>query len=373
MEAISAQSNRAPIKQEGNADKAPKLPSMVMQRYTSVRQKESTGTGYQEWIIKDKVSGEQVVLRLYSQQSPAIRQAQGKGVESLLPGPNYQIAGAPPDPKAMLLLRQSDTHYFQRVLEYHDDSDGTWEIRENCPLGTLEDYLSDSNGKFATATIEEIIREIYGILRYVHGLSLGMAIRNLTPKSIMVRSKKPLDLVLRDYGLPANQGFLGDNDLTLLLDKDYAAPEAMRGEGQQGSDWYSLGAMVFRFCTGTSLTQATAGAAVPYAADPNSRRHDLTLVHDAHWRALVDGLLADDIGKRWGANEVVAWFNNEYANPCAVQGRSDTTTANSATFLAPESGSTTPASQYAKPEQTGWFRRMIRRLIALFRGGEGRR
>ena len=140
---------------------------------------------------------------------------------------------------------------------------------------------------------------------------MGVRHRNICPRSILIRSEAPLDLVITDF----SSARLSDFDLDTVAPLDisrYSAPEAIVGGVSAASDWWGLGMIL--------LEQATAGACFEGINEQAFRIHVVTRgieIPDnipAALRPLLQGLLARDPLQRWQWEEVRRWLNNEPVN-----------------------------------------------------------
>ena len=240
-------------------------------------------------LLRDRRSGEEVILKYYK-------------------------TGITPDPMAMLMLSQADPAHVVRLIDFHDEADGTWEIQEYCPTGSLREWAARRGGRLDTATLRRVLEEITGALTYLHGLGSGIAHRDLKPANILVRTEDPLDLVLADFGLAKAQQAVTHLTSTIKGTWHYAAPEVHAQQSSAKSDWFSLGAMIYEFYTGRQLFSMADGSEIG-ADDARARcqahNYSTELVDDPRWRLLVDGLLTWDKDRRWGSDQVEAWMRGE--------------------------------------------------------------
>lgn len=226
----------------------------------------------------------------------------------------FYRTGVSPDPMAMLLLKSADPAHVVRLVDFHDDDDGTWEIQEYCELGSMQDWVGSLGGKLTKDVLLETLREITAALEYLHGLGSGIAHRDLKPANVLVRHDKPLDLVLADFGLAKSQQAFTHLTTTVKGTWHYSAPEVHSKISTPKSDWFSLGAMLYEFYTGQKLFAMADGTEVSEddaRARCLSHSYSTSLVDDARWRLLLDGLLTWDKDCRWGASEIRRWLAGE--------------------------------------------------------------
>lgn len=226
----------------------------------------------------------------------------------------FYRAGVSPDPMAMLLLKSADPAHVVKLVDFHDDDDGTWEIQEYCELGSLQDWVSSQGGKLEKDVLLDVVKETTAALKYLHGLGSGIAHRDLKPANVLVRSDAPLDLVLADFGLAKSQQAFTHLTTTVKGTWHYSAPEVHSKVSTPKSDWFSLGAMLFEFYTGQKLFAMADGTEVT-EDDARARclahNYSTSIVDDARWKLLLDGLLTWDKDNRWGADEIGGWLAGE--------------------------------------------------------------
>lgn len=270
------------------------LPAAVTADYEYLGDRSSGGEA-DIALLRDRRSGEEVILKYYK-------------------------TGITPDPMAMLMLSRADPAHVVRLIDFHDEADGTWEIQEYCPTGSLREWAARRGGRLDAATLRRVLEEITGALTYLHGLGSGIAHRDLKPANILVRAEDPLDLVLADFGLAKAQQAVTHLTSTIKGTWHYAAPEVHAQQSSAKSDWFSLGAMIYEFYTGRQLFSMADGSEIgadDARARCQARNYSTELVDDPRWRLLVDGLLTWDKDQRWGPAQVEAWMRGE--SP-AVQG-----------------------------------------------------
>ncbi|WP_165053319.1 MULTISPECIES: protein kinase [unclassified Adlercreutzia] len=234
----------------------------------------------------------------------------------------FYRAGISPDPMAMLLLRSADPKHVVRLIDFHDEDDGTWEIQEYCQLGSIQDWASSQEGRLAKETLVDVLKEMASALEYLHGLGSGIAHRDLKPANVLVRSDDPLDLVLADFGLAKSQQTFSHLTTMAKGTWHYSAPEVHFKVSTPKSDWFSLGAMLYELYTGTKLFSMADGTEVS-EDDARARclagNYSTTSIDDPRWKLLIDGLLVWEKDNRWGAREVGEWLSG--GSPAVQEGK----------------------------------------------------
>ena len=148
-------------------------------------------------------------------------------------------------------------------FEYDTNNESYYMVMELIDGQTLKDYLSDLHDKGERMSMREIVRIARGAisaLAYAH--ARGMIHRDVKPANLMLDSDGRL--VLTDFGIAkivtgiqftASGGLIGT--------PAYMAPEQGLGEaGDERSDLYSFGVILFQMCTGELPFDAEAPLAV---------------------------------------------------------------------------------------------------------------
>jgi serine/threonine-protein kinase len=148
-------------------------------------------------------------------------------------------------------------------FEYDTNNESYYMVMELIDGQTLKDYLGDLHSKGERLSMREIIRITRGAisaLAYAH--ARGMIHRDVKPANLMLDSDGRI--VLTDFGIAkivtgiqftASGGLIGT--------PAYMAPEQGLGEqGDERSDLYSFGVILFQMCTGELPYDAEAPLAV---------------------------------------------------------------------------------------------------------------
>lgn len=269
------------------------LPDELLLRYLP-RQNLNVSAGQADLVLaEDRSSGEDVVVKLYRNAAQL-------------------------DRKVLAKLYQADARHVVRLFE-HGETDGEpWEVQEYCALGTLNDHRLALGGRLSERVTLDVLAELSAAIEHIH--SLGITHRDLKPANVLVRSTTPLNLVLTDFGVAAQQ--LHTVQLqTAVASWGWVAPEVYtKGAVASSIDWWALGAIIHQLLTGCHLL-AGADGQLPEDKVLRAMVVDGLYVTDAiespRWRALVDGLVSFHPSDRWGHTEVEAWLAGQ--NPPVVR------------------------------------------------------
>ncbi|MBA2556042.1 MAG: serine/threonine-protein kinase [Chloroflexi bacterium] len=279
----------------GSRYSAIRLPPPLAARFDIVDSVRSRGAEADLVIVRERSTGEMRVIKLYRADAAQI------------------------DWDTLRLIR---TAHRDHVVRVHDDGDShgvCWEEMEYCPAGSLADLLArrrSDGGALKPELIDEILRETIGALIHLHQLAGGerpLVHRDLKPGNILVRSEKPLDLVLSDFGLATVLDQSRDMR-SASRTVEYAAPEAAFGSVSPARDWWSLGIMVIELATGQHPFRDDTGNPMEAALIGHhlaTRPIDVSAITDDRLRLVASGLLIRDPAQRWGREEVTKWLSGE--------------------------------------------------------------
>lgn len=209
-----------------------------------------------------------------------------------------------PDPIIYQAMERMDRDHLPDLVLTGRWRNRPYEVHEWINFGSLED--AGLTGAENTDELKNIIIEVAKALRDFSGA--GLRHRDINPKTILLREKDPLDLVITDFGSARLSDFDLDMSSPLTLTK-YSAPEAIVGVISAASDWWSLGMIVFEQVTNGKCFQdinekafllhvVTRGVSLPAGLSPDIEN-------------LLRGLLANDPLQRWQWEEVNKWLKGE--------------------------------------------------------------
>lgn len=270
------------------------LPDDLVARYEPLHNLNVSAGQADLVVARDRVSGEEVVVKLY------------RNAEQL-------------DREVMERLYGADTSHVVRLIE-HGETDGEpWEVQEYCSLGTLTDYRLEQGGHLSESQALAAVKELADAIHHIHGLHITH--RDLKPENILVRELEPLDLVLTDFGVAAEQ--IATVQLqTVAASWVWAAPEVhTKGAVSRDIDWWAMGAIVHQLLTGRHPLSGRDGRLPSdlkvIRAGVVDGLYSTDAVGNERWRNLVDGLLSYEPTQRWGYEQVSAWLIGQ--NPEVVR------------------------------------------------------
>jgi primosomal replication protein N'' len=211
---------------------------------------------------------------------------------------------AEPDPQVYQTLRRLPRDHVPELLAVGRHDGRSYDVFELIGGGSL------AEAGYPAATDPDLMRrlitELAGVLTSFE--DAGLRHRDLNPRTILIRGRDPLDLVVAGFGSARLSDFDLESVAPLELTR-YSAPEAIVGAVSAASDWWSAGMIV--------LEQTTAGQCFEGTNDQALRLHvvtrgiDIPPMADPRLRLLLRGLLARDPHSRWSGEQVRAWLRGE--------------------------------------------------------------
>jgi len=264
------------------------LPPALADEYDRVGDIEGVGAEADLILCRRRSDSQLVVVKLYRRLNVAV------------------------DEEMLERVRTADHEHFVRLLAWGGQAGLFWEIMEYIEEGSLAD-LAEHEGPSAVPLplLREILDEVAPALEYLHGMRLVH--RDVKPSNILVRTTRPLDLVLSDFGLTvavAQTREMRSGSRT----QAYAAPEAAWGDTWAGLDWWSLGITLLELATGRHPFRHPDGRWLEDAqinTKLSSTTLDVSEVPDERWQRLLRGLLTADRSRRWGSAQVEGWRRGE--------------------------------------------------------------
>jgi len=270
------------------------LPWLLAERYEALADIGRRGAEADLLLVEERNTGKRQVVKLYRQST--------RGV----------------DREMLDRVREANEAHVVQLLDSGEDEGLPWEVLEHCELGSLEDLLVREATQLRQverrkALASEVFVELARAINHVHRPPIQCAHRDIKPANVLVRTRKPLDLVLADFGLATvmeASHVLGTSSRTIA----YAAPEAAAGGLYETSDWWSLGIVIAEVLLGRhplALPDGTLPREAQIHEEIATRPVDLSDIEDGHWRLLCRGLLTRNPKQRWSTPQVVAWGRGE--------------------------------------------------------------
>ena len=261
------------------------LPPALSERFEIIRELHTRGNEADLLMVRNRQDGKSVVIKLYR-----------RGIE--------------PKPEVMALLAKASHDFVVKQLEHGSSGGRAFEVMELAE-GTLTDLLVEHKDRSLTLKhIFFIVQELAGSLSYLHALAPPVIHRDLKPDNILMRTRRPLKLVLTDFGIASILEHGSRVASSLNRTELYAAPEAGAGDVSAGLDWWSLGMIVVEAASGQHPFAGVAQRAIDIHY-VNRRPIPLEKVADPWVKLLCQGLLCYDQKQRWGQAEVRRWLNND--------------------------------------------------------------
>ncbi|WP_327635062.1 protein kinase [Kribbella sp. NBC_00482] len=260
-------------------------PPAVEEKFEYVKELSSGGAQADVVLFTDRSNGREVAIKIYRPE-----------------------ASKALDRDAIEPLTRADKEH---VLEFElqSDEEQIWEVQEYLVGGSLEDLVvRRGRGAQPPDFVKDVLKEVGQALDHVH--SLGITHRDLKPQNILIRSERPLDCVLADFGL-ARIGVLSNAVVSKAGTYPYTSPEGSTGHGNKANDWWGLGVIVHELLTGRHLLSAGKDGAFHSETRVldihRTESWDYDDVTDPRWKLLLDGLLSPQEG-RWAWQDVQQWL-----------------------------------------------------------------
>ncbi len=209
-----------------------------------------------------------------------------------------------PDPSIYQVMERMNHDHLPELISTGRWHNRPYEIHEWINYGSLVDAAFTGPDDFDG--LKEIIFEVAKALRDF--AEVGLRHRDINPQTILLRERKPLDLVITDFGSARLSDFDLDVISPLTLTR-YSAPEAIVGAISAASDWWSLGMIILEQVTGGDCFQDVNEKA--FLIHVVTRGIDIPENLAPEIENLLRGLLVKDPLQRWQWDEVERWLKGE--------------------------------------------------------------
>lgn len=257
------------------------LPPGLDARFAVVRALHTAGARAEVYVVKDRTTGEERVLKLYDDAR------RSRLVQAF--------------------LQRKQSSYIVTVFEVGTEAERDFEIMEHLAGGSLLTLRESTPGGLDPARATAMVRQLGEALAEMH--AAGLIHRDVKPSNVAVRTIDPFEVALVDFDISTHQprpGLAADASGTVR----YQPPEFLAGSWLAPAyDWWALGLTVMESATGQRLLDG--------ADDDAVRRHvaggplSVARVVDDRLRLLCQGLLAQDHTERWSAEQVQRWLAGE--------------------------------------------------------------
>ena len=226
----------------------------------------------------------------------------------------YRVLPSPEYPRMMehiIRAGQRARDHLVQVYASGEFQGRWWEVLEYLPNGSLADLIAREGPAIPDRLARDVLTELVAALEMLH--RLGIVHRDLKPQNVLIRTHRPLDLVLSDFGLVTMLAATVEQRSGSRTPA-YAAPEAAIGHVSPARDWWSLGMILVEALSGQHPYRLPDGGWMEdfhIATNLATLDVDVTCIPDERWQLLCCGLLTRDPADRWRAPQVRAWLQGE--------------------------------------------------------------
>ena len=219
--------------------------------------------------------------------------------------------------KSIKTLSEKYPHNFIRVLEadFDGSSERWYEVQEYAKCGTLQAIIDDKSKLDSSQQknlFNDVARQVGESLDLLHQNNLLHL--DVKPSNILLRSLKPLDMVLIDFGIAT----LLASDMSKKFTQTrgtpmYQSPESYTGGMGRASDWWGLGMILLEIANGVHPFKGLSPNVIAYSVATEPVNIPDTL--DKGQIELFHGLLTRNPEKRWNWEQVSRWLKGERGIP----------------------------------------------------------
>ncbi|GID32026.1 protein kinase domain-containing protein [Paractinoplanes brasiliensis] len=255
------------------------LPPALHARFTVLRRLDRTGAEADVYLVQERASGAERVLKLYR--------------------------GPGPEPAVRTFLANKQSRHVVTVTEAGTADDRGYEVMEHLAGGSLAELRHDDPARLGAEALTGLVRQLTDALTEVH--ANGIVHRDVKPANILVRRLAPLEVALIDFGISLHAPI--DRSVTDASGTvRYMPPEYVSGQlVTTAFDWWSLGISVLELATGQPFLDGLDDVLI--RVEITSGPVSTEAVVDPRLRLLCRGLLAQSLDDRWGAEQVTEWLD----------------------------------------------------------------
>ena len=213
--------------------------------------------------------------------------------------------------RRMLSLGEKHPENIIRIYDcgYDEETGRYFEIQEFIRYGSLSRIISAINESKRDTIVKSVIRQTINSLKILHDNNILHL--DLKPSNMLIRSDKPFNIVLTDFGLSSTI----DHDASKAQSRvnkgtdNYRAPEAYGGMYHKKTDYWSLGMIIYELLLGASPFAGKTPAEVTGIVV--LKNIEISDKIDKIYFPLLKGLLTKNVNLRWGYDEVARWLAGE--------------------------------------------------------------
>ena len=192
---------------------------------------------------------------------------------------------------------------------YDENTGKYYEVMEYIKFGSLNRLIALMNDENRGSIVRLVIKQVIEGLNILHDNNILHL--DLKPSNILIRSDKPFNIVLTDFGLSS----IIDHDASKAQSRvnkgtdDYRSPESYSGMYYKKTDYWSLGIILYELMLGSSPFAGKTPAEITGIVV--LKNMEISEKIDRTYYPILKGLLTKDVNLRWGYEEVSKWLAGE--------------------------------------------------------------
>ena len=228
--------------------------------------------------------------------------------------------GVAPKEEVIQRVQAADPAHVVRLEAYGRDAGRWWELMEYVERGSLRVLIEQEGPRLPADLVRNTLQQVNEALAGLHALPLEH--RDLKPANVLVRGRRPLDLIVTDFGISSLMDAAQHFTLAARTIK-YAPPESIgimvSGGAASGNtvmiehtkwDYWSLGMMVVEMLQGAHPYDGLAEIVIGNQLVTQNVDQLTEGISDPAWRTLCRGLLRRTPSARWDSEAVSKWLAN---------------------------------------------------------------